>query len=102
MEMITRAVADNRLTIDKGIGGKDVISEHPGPYVWHFTYRGRTVEAKIRPGHVLEEFVRLAAMTSCTPEQHDRQEALKAEMTNCLMPLPAMQIYTAEVIAEAG
>lgn len=98
MEMVTRVVTDNRLTIDKSIGGKDVISEHPGPYVWRYTYRGKTVEAKIKPGHVLEEFVTLGSLSNRTPAQHDRHEALKAEMTNRLMPLPASEIYTAEVI----
>lgn len=98
MEMVTRAVSDSRLIVDKSIGGKDVISEYPGPYVWRYTYRGKTVEAKIKPGYVLEEFVTLGAMTNRTPEQHDRHEALKLEMTNRLMPLPATEIYTAEVI----
>lgn len=98
MEMVTRVVIDGRLTVDKSIGGKDVISEYPGPYVWRFTYRGKTVEAKIKPGHVQEEFVTLGAMTNRTPEQHNRHEALKAEMSGRLMPLPATEIYTATVL----
>ena len=93
MEMVMRVVTDNRLTVDKSIGGKDVISDHPGPYVWRFTYRGKTVEVKIKPGHVLEEFVTLGAKQDKTPEEHVRHEALKAEMAGRLLPLPAGVVY---------
>lgn len=94
MEMVTRALTDNRLTIDKSLGGKNVIDEFPGPYVWHFTYRGKTVEAVIKPGHVREEFVRLGAKADKTPEEAAHLEDLKAEMANRLLPLSANEIYT--------
>lgn len=93
IEMVTRALTDGRLTVDKSLGGKDVISAPPGPYVWRFTYRGKTVEVKIRPGHVREEFVTLGAKQDKTPEENDRLEWLKAEMAGRLLPLPARDIY---------
>lgn len=97
MEMVTRALTDGRLSIDKTIGGRDVISAPPGPYVWRFSYRGKQVEVRIRPGHVREEFVRLGAKADRNREENDRLEFLKSEMANRLLPLPAGDIY--EVIA---
>jgi len=93
MEMVTRCVIDNRLTVDRSIGGKDVITDCPGPYVWRFTYRSKTAEVKIRPGYVLEEFVTLGAKPDKTPEEIERHEYLKSEMANRLLPLPANEIY---------
>lgn len=93
IEMVTRALTDGRLTVDKGIGGKDVISSPPGPYVWRFSYRGQTVEVRIKPGHVREEFVTLGAKKDRTPKEDERLEWLKAEMAGRLLPLPAHEIY---------
>ncbi|WP_246226355.1 hypothetical protein [Chelativorans xinjiangense] len=98
LEMVTRAVTDGRFTVDKTIGGKDVISQPPGPYVFRFSYRGRTAEAAIRPGHVREEFVALGAKKDKSPEELARLEELKSEMASRLLPLPASDIYTAGLI----
>jgi hypothetical protein len=96
IEMVTRALTDGRLVVDKSIGGgKDVISAPPGPYVWRFTYRGKTVEARIKPGHVREEFVTLGAKPDRTPAEEERLEWLKSEMAERLLALPAGDIYEA-------
>lgn len=95
MEMVTRCATDGRLTVDRSLGGRNVIDDHPGPYFWRFTYRGRTVEARIRPGHVREEFVRLGAKPDKTPEETSRHEELKAEMAGRLVPLDANKVYDA-------
>ncbi|EIM73234.1 hypothetical protein A33O_16497 [Nitratireductor aquibiodomus RA22] len=58
---MTRVLTDGRLTVDRAIGGGDVISAPPGPCVFRFGYRDRTAEATIKPGHVREEFVMLGA-----------------------------------------
>lgn len=63
-----------------------------------FTYRGKTAEAVIRPGHVLEEFVLLGAKKDKAVEDNDRLEDLKAEMAARLLPLPAAEIYDARLI----
>lgn len=99
LEMVTRAMTDGRLVVDKSIGGKDVINDHPGPYVFRFTYRGKTAEAVIKPGHVREEFVTLGAKMDKTAEDVLRHEALKAEMASRLLPVAAEQIYSASVVA---
>lgn len=98
IEMATRALTDGRFVVDRSIGGKDVISEPPGPYVFRFIYRGRTAEAVIKPGHVREEFVVLGAKTDRTAEEEARLEELKAEMAGRLLPLPATDIYTARLL----
>ena len=98
IEMVTRALTDGRLIVDRSLGGANVIDEPPGPYVWRFTYRGRTVETVIKPGHVKEEFVRLGAKTDKTPEENERHEALKSEMSNRLLPLRADEIYAARLV----
>nr|WP_299503022.1 hypothetical protein [uncultured Rhizobium sp.] len=99
LEMVTRAMTDGRLVVDKSIGGREVINDHPGPYVFRFTYRGKTVEAVIKPGHVREEFVTLGAKKDKTPEEIARHEALKAEMASRLRPVAAEQIYSASIVA---
>jgi hypothetical protein len=93
LEMVTRAVTEGRLTIDKSIGGKDIITDPPGPYVFRFSYRGRTVQAVIKPGHVKEEFVTLGANMDKTPDEIARHEELKAEMAYRLLPIPAHEVY---------
>ncbi|KND19302.1 hypothetical protein ACVNHC_13970 [Pannonibacter sp. Q-1] len=97
LEMVTRALTGGRLTVDKAIGGKDVITDHPGPYVFRFSYRGRTAEAVIRPGHVREEFVTLGAKKDKTPGEIARHEELKAEMASRLLPLAAEDVYAVSV-----
>ena len=95
---VLATVTDGRLTIDRSLGGKDVISDPPGPYVWRFTYRGTTVEVRIKPGHVREEFVTLGAKKDKTDEETARHEALKVEMAERLLPLPAGDVYVAKVL----
>lgn len=98
LEMVTRALTDGRLTVDRSIGGHDVISEPPGPYVFRFSYRDKTVEAVIKPGHVRAEFVTLGAKADKTPEEIARHEELKAEMANRLLPLAGGEVYAVRVI----
>lgn len=98
LEMVTRALTEGRLTVDRSIGGHDVISEPPGPYVFRFSYRGKTVEAVIKPGHVRAEFVTLGAKANKTPEEIARHEELKAEMANRLLPLAGGEVYAVRLI----
>lgn len=98
LEMVTRALTDGRLTVDKSLGGRDVISDPPGPYVFRFTYRGRTAESVVKPGHVRPDFVMLGAKKDKTPEEVVRHEELKAEMAHRLLPQPAGDIYAARLL----
>lgn len=93
VECVTRALTDRRYHVDRALGGKDVINDPPGPYLWRFTLAERSVEVTIRPGHVLPEFVALGAMQRRNAEQDARLEFLKREMADRLLPLPATEIY---------
>jgi hypothetical protein len=93
LEAVTRALTDGRLKVDRTIGGRNVIDEPPGPYVWRFAYRGRTVVATVRPGHVREEFVRLGAKTDRSEAEIARHEDLKREMARRILPLSADEVY---------
>lgn len=94
IEMVTRAVTDGRFTVDPAIGAAgNVIADPPGPYVFRFGYRGRTVDAAIRPGHVREEFVRLGAKKDKTAAEIVRHECLKTEMAERLLALDAAAVY---------
>jgi len=94
LEAVTRALTDGRLVVDRSIGRPgDVIDDPPGPYVFRFSYRSKTVEASILPGHVLPEFVQLGAKKDKNPDEVSRHEELKAEMAFRLLKLPANQVY---------
>ncbi len=98
LEMVTRALTEGRLVVDKSIGGTHVINDPPGPYVFRFSYRGKTAEAVIKPGHVKEEFVTLGAKPDKTPDEIVRHEELKAEMAYRLLPLSGGEVYAASII----
>lgn len=93
VECVTRALTDGRYHVERALGGKDIISDPPGPYLWRFTLAERSVEVTIRPGHVLPDFVTLGAMQMRSAEQEARLEFLKREMADRLLPLAATEIY---------
>lgn len=98
VEHVTRALTDGRYSVDRSLGGRDVISDLPGPYLWRFTLGARSVQVTIRPGHVRAEFVELGAMANRSAEQDARLDALKHEMAERLLPLPADEIYRVQVL----
>ena len=58
-EMVTRCVTDGRLHVDKNLPeAADALESPGGRYYFRFTYRGRSVEITIRPGHVRDELDR--------------------------------------------
>lgn len=93
VECVTRALTDGRYVVDRALSPGSVIDAPPGPYLWRFTYRGRGVEVTIRPGHVREEFVRLGTKPDRSAAEEARLAALKSEMAERLLPLPAADIY---------
>ncbi|MCC5958481.1 MAG: hypothetical protein JJU08_04000 [Rhodobacteraceae bacterium] len=99
VECVTRALTDGRYQVDRSLGGKDVTSDPPGPYLWRFTLGDTTVEVTIRPGHVRPEFVSLGAMPTRNEAENARLEFLKREMAGRLLPLPATDIYEVRSIS---
>lgn len=97
VEVVTRAVSGGRYGVARGLGGRDVISEPPGPCLWRFTWRGRTAAATIRPGHVRPEFIALGAKQGRGAEEEARLDLLKREMADRPVALPAAEVYAAQV-----
>ncbi len=91
-EAVTRAVTGDRYTVDAAL-------EQPerGPtmanFVFHLTYRGRTVRLQLRPGHVSEEFIELVRKPDLTDDEDERLRRLKLEMADRLLGQDAAEIY---------
>lgn len=94
-EMVTRAVTGGRYTVDPSL-------EQPergatlANFVFHLTYRGRTVRLRLRPGHVSEEFIELARKPALSADEDERLRWLKLEMTDRLLNLGATEVYEPE------
>ncbi|WP_374730348.1 hypothetical protein [Salinarimonas sp.] len=101
IEHVTRALTDGRLTVDRSLGGAHPIDDPPGPYLFRFAYRGRRVEATVLPGHVRADFIALGAKPDRSPDEEARLTALKAEMAQRLLPLPADAVYAARLLPPA-
>jgi hypothetical protein len=92
-EIVTRSLTDGRYVVDAGL-------ERPERgtilfrYVFCVSYRGRTVQLQLRDaGHVREEFIRLGAKPTRTPDEDVRLAWLKSEMAERLLALPAAEVY---------
>lgn len=91
-EAVTRAVTGDRYTVDPAL-------EEPerGPtvanFVFHLSYRGRTVRLRLRPGHVSDEFIDLARRPDLNAAEEDRLRELKLEMADRLLGQDATEIY---------
>jgi hypothetical protein len=97
VECVTRAFTDGRYSVNRSLGGTDVLSDPPGPYLWRFGYEGWTAQATIRPGHVRPEFVALGATRHRTPAEEARLEDLKREMAERLRPLDPDLVYAVDM-----
>ena len=97
IEMVTRALTDGRYNVDKALGWEGIEESPKGKYYFRFEYRGTVVEVTIRPGHVRKDFIDLARKEKLTPEEATQLAALKREMGDRLVPLPADEIYDAKV-----
>jgi hypothetical protein len=91
-EAVTRAVTGDRYTVDPNLERLEC-----GPtmanFVFHLSYRGRTVRLHLRPGHVSEEFIELARKPDLNKVEDERLRWLKLEMTERLLKQDAKEIY---------
>jgi hypothetical protein len=94
-EMVTRCVTGGRMTIDESM-----TRHERGPtlalYVFEVTYRGKTVTAVVREGHVRDEFIKLGFTENRTPDQEARMVYLRQEMADRLLATPAEEVYDVE------
>lgn len=94
-EMATRMVTGGRYTVDLGLASDDVLPSPKGRYLFRFFYRGRKVDLTLRPGYVVEEFIKLAAKEGRTQDEEARLVVLKNEMAERLLAKPAEEVYDA-------
>lgn len=91
-EAVTRAVTGDRYTVDPRLAAPE-----RGPtmanFVFHLSYRSRTVRLQLRPGHVSEEFIDLAQADDLNAAQAGRLHQLKLEMSQRLRTLDAAEVY---------
>jgi hypothetical protein len=91
-ELVTRAVTGDRYQVDESLGrpGRGRTLER---FVFQLRYRDRSVTLELRDGFVTEEFIDLARTDERTPEQEQRLDTLKQEMTDRVMATPADEVY---------
>lgn len=96
-ELVTRCVTENRIFVDKDLEEAKGTPESPaGHYYFRFSYRGKEVVIKIKPGVVKEEFIQLSRKKDRTKEEGERLEVLKNEMSEFLLSKSAEELYDAE------
>jgi len=91
-ECVTRAVTGDRFTLDPFLERPDV-----GPtqarWVFHLSYRGRSVRLHVRAGQVSDEFISLARQSELSKADEKRLDQLKLEMAERVMGQDAVDIY---------
>ena len=97
-EMVTRAVTGGRFRCDQSLA-PDGPPSPMGQYVFWFSHRsGSKVQLTLRPGLVNDEFIDLAKRGAASPAEEERLTALKQEMADLLLSLPATEVYDAVVL----
>jgi hypothetical protein len=91
-ECVTRAVTGERFTIDPYLERPDV-DQTQARFVFHLTYRGRTVHLHVRPGQVSKEFITLAQQSELSEADEKRLDELKLEMAEHVMSQDAKDVY---------
>ncbi len=94
-EMVTRAVTGDRYGPAPATAGADAPEAPGGRFYFRLGYRGTFVDLVLRPGHIPEDFLQLACRDAPTPAEAQRAQALKEEMAERLMSLPADEVYDA-------
>jgi len=99
-EMVTRMVTGGRYAVNLGLASDGVLRSPKGHYLFRFFYRGRTLDLTLRPGFVVEEFVKLAAKDGRSEAEEERLVVLKNEMAERLLAKPAEEVYGAVIRSE--
>lgn len=96
-EMVTRMVTGGRYNVDLTLAADDVIKSPKGSYLFRMKYRGRSVDLTLRPGFIVEEFVKLAKQETRTAAVEERLAWLKNDMAQRLLSHMAEDLYDAVV-----
>jgi hypothetical protein len=91
-ETVTRAVSDDRFTVDRTLVRAD-LGRLREDFVFTASIGGMSVTMVLRDGFVTEEFVDLARTPERTADQESRLDMLKAQLAQALLSTPADQLY---------
>jgi len=91
-EMVTRAVTGDRFVLDPDLYRRD-LGRQREQFVFHVSYRDRTVTLVIREGLVRDDFLALLRTAGRTPEQDAKFEILKQDFADRLIAGSAEDAY---------
>jgi hypothetical protein len=91
-EMVTRAVTQDRFTVDRALARPELGRERER-FVFEVGYRDRSVTLLLREGFVPPEFIDLARASDRSPEQDARLDELKAQMAEQVTGSAASDVY---------
>jgi len=91
-ELVTRANSEGRYHVDAALERTERGSTL-ARYYFALSYRGTVACVQVREGVVREEFVFLEHKPDRTPEETERLEVLKAEMSAKLISAPCADVY---------
>jgi hypothetical protein len=92
IELVTRAVTQDRFTVDRALARPELGRERER-FVFEIGYRDQSVTLVLREGFVPPEFIDLARADSRTAEQSARLDELKAEMAQLITASDAGEVY---------
>lgn len=91
-ELVTRAVTSDRYVVDGALARPDR-GRAMERFVFELSYRERRATLIVREGIVPDEFIELARTDPRSDEQEARFAALKLDMVQRLLALPADEVY---------
>jgi hypothetical protein len=94
-EMVTRAVTGSRYVVDPELLRPD-LGRSREQFVYHLSYRDRTVTLLIREGLVRDDFIELLHTEGRTAEQDGHFETLKQDFADRLMAGSAEGAYAVQ------
>ena len=92
IELVTRAVTQDRYTVDRALARPELGRERER-FVFEVGYGDQSVTLVLREGFVPPEFIDLARADSRTPEQSARLDELKAQMAELVTGSDAADVY---------
>ncbi len=92
IELVTRAVTQDRFTVDPALARPERGRELER-FVFEIGYREQSVTLLLRDGFVSPEFIDLARADSRTAEQDARLDELKAQMRDRITSSDAADVY---------
>jgi hypothetical protein len=91
-EAVTRAVSEDRYTIDLALARPDR-GRLRESFVFEVNVDGHVVTLLLREGFVTEEFIDLAGKGDRTPAEEADLDRLKAQLADRVMAAPAAEVY---------